>query len=174
MAHEIKNPLTPIALSAERIRRRIELLEQGGTPEEEAEARRVVADCLTLIEQEVGTLKTLVGEFSQLARFPTAHLEPENLNAIVEGAISVFDGRLDGIQMHLDLAPDLPPVNVDREQFKRAIVNLVDNAAEAMEGSLLKELRIATARVPASEFIELVVSDTGPGVNAELKERLFL
>ncbi len=176
VAHEIKNPLTPITLSVERIRRRIDMLQQGGKLEEQADARQVVADCLALIEQEVGTLKTLVGEFSQLARFPKAHLEPDNLNGIVEGAIAVFDGRLDGIDIHLDLAQDLPPVNVDREQFKSVIVNLVDNAAEAMESSLLKELRISTARVPSSagEFVEVVVSDTGPGVSPELKERLFL
>ena len=139
----------------------------------------MIADCSALIEQEAATLKTLVDEFSQLARFPKAQLAPANLNTIVENAISVFNGRLEGIRMHLELAPDLPAVNVDPDQFKRVIVNLVDNAAEAMEGSLLKELRISTARLstaadPRGEFVEVVVADTGPGVSAELKEKLFL
>ena len=171
VAHEIKNPLTPIALSAERIRRHLERAISQGS---DNETLRVIADCSALIDQEVGTLKSLVDEFSQLARFPQAHLVPANLNRIVETALGVFDGRLDGIRIDLDLAADLPLVNVDPDQFKRVIVNLVDNAAEAMEGSLLKELRISTALDPRGEFVELVVADTGHGINAELKEKLFL
>src|SRR5207247_361042 len=93
VAHEIKNPLTPIALSAERIRRR---LEQGGGMDEESLG--IIADCSSLIEQEVSSLKTLVDEFSQMARFPKAHLEKTPVNPIVESALAVFDGRLDGIQ----------------------------------------------------------------------------
>jgi PAS domain S-box-containing protein len=178
VAHEIKNPLTPIALSAERLRRRMAGMENGQTPEELAETQRVIADCAGLIEQEVGTLKTLVDEFSQLARFPNAQLQVAQLNPIVENALSVFDGRLDGVHVSLDLAPDLPPVHVDPEQFKRVIVNLVDNAAEALQDSLVKEVRISTARLgggdPRGEFIEVVVADTGPGVSPEVKEKLFL
>jgi len=178
VAHEIKNPLTPIALSAERLRRRLSALEEARTTEEMDETRRVIADCTSLIEQEVGTLKTLVDEFSQLARFPKAQLQEAPLNPIVENALSVFDGRLDGIQVCLDLASDLPPVHVDPEQFKRVIVNLVDNAAEAMQDSLIKEVRITTGRIAGADlrgdFIEVVVADTGPGVSPEVKEKLFL
>jgi len=178
VAHEIKNPLTPIALSAERLRRRLSALEEARTPEEMDETRRVITDCTSLIEQEVGTLKTLVDEFSQLARFPKAQLELASLNPIVENALSVFDGRLDGIQVCLELASDLPPVHVDPDQFKRVIVNLVDNAAEAMQDSLVKEVRITTGRIAGADlrgdFIEVVVADTGPGVSPEVKEKLFL
>ncbi len=180
VAHEIKNPLTPIALSAERIRRRLEAMDET----DPADSFRVIADCSNLINQEVETLKTLVDEFAQMARFPKAELQPGNLNAIVESAVAVFDGRLDDIQVRLDLAPDLPPVNVDAGQLKRVVVNLVDNAAEAMGPCLFKELRISTARVASeskalaldgvSESVELAVADSGPGVDAETKEKLFL
>jgi two-component system nitrogen regulation sensor histidine kinase NtrY len=176
VAHEIKNPLTPIALSAERIRRRLETIGDSNP----AESFRVIADCSNLINQEAETLKTLVDEFSQMARFPKAELKPENLNSIVESAVAVFDGRLDDIQVRLDLAPDLPLVNVDAGQLKRVVVNLVDNAAEAMGPCLFKELRISTARVASEtkalevDTVELAVADTGPGVDAETKEKLFL
>src|SRR5204863_8824250 len=114
--------------------RRLEAFAQDGISDKDKnEVLQVIADCSGLIDQEVTTLKTLVDEFSQLARFPKAELKPASLNHIVESALAVFDGRLDGIQVHLDLAPDLPQVSVDAEQIKRVIVNLVDNAAEAME-----------------------------------------
>jgi nitrogen fixation/metabolism regulation signal transduction histidine kinase len=172
VAHEIKNPLTPIALSAERIRRRLEQIPES----ERTEALQVIDDCSILIEQEVSTLKTLVDEFSLMARFPKAHLKEAAMNPIVESAIAVFDGRLDGIQVYMELSADLPEVNVDPEQVKSVIVNLVDNAAEAMEPCLFKEMRISTTRVgsPAGDFVEVAVADTGPGVSAELKEKLFL
>jgi PAS domain S-box-containing protein len=166
IAHEIKNPLTPIALSAERILRQ---LERGQAP---AEMSKVLAQCAKTIVQEVETLKTLVDEFSQFARFPAAKPVPSDLNEIVEGALAVFSGRLDGIQITKELAPHLPMVNVDREQLKRVVVNLVDNAAEAMQNSLVRRLYISTAA--AGDFVELVVADTGCGISPEEKEKLFL
>jgi signal transduction histidine kinase len=85
----------------------------------------------------------------------------------------VFAGRLDGIEIHKDLAPSLPPVNLDREQFKRAVVNLVDNAAESMQDSLLRHLYVAT-QATAADTIELTVADTGRGISPEDRDRLFL
>jgi two-component system, NtrC family, nitrogen regulation sensor histidine kinase NtrY len=121
----------------------------------------------------VESVKTLVDEFSQYARFPSAQLAPADLNAAVKDALAVFLGRLDGIVTRTDFAGDLPPVNLDIEQFRRVVVNLVDNAAEAMQDSLVKELRIAT-RHGSPETVELVVADSGCGVGAEDKEKLFL
>ncbi len=172
VAHEIKNPLTPIALSAERIRRRLETMSATMPDADRTEGMQVIADCSNLINQETEALKTLVDEFSQMARFPKAELKPESLNSIVESAVAVFDGRLDDIEVRLDLAPGLPLVNVDAGQLKRVVVNLVDNAAEAMEPCLFKELRISTDM--RGETVELAVADTGPGVDAETKEKLFL
>jgi PAS domain S-box-containing protein len=167
VAHEIKNPLTPIALCADRITRQIE--RSSVTPEVE----RIIAECTATISNEVESVKTLLNEFSEFARFPSAQLALADLNEVVENALNVFAGRLDGIEIRRDLAVNLPPLNIDREQFKRAIVNLVDNAAEAMQESLVKRLYVATQQA-TPECVELVVADTGHGISAEDKERLFL
>ncbi len=168
VAHEIKNPLTPISLSAERIERQMEKL---ALPEQTA---RIVRDCTGTIAQSVESVKTLVDEFSQYARFPSALPVPSDLNEVVQEALAIFHGRLDAVSMSADLAPGLPPVNLDREQFRRVIVNLVDNAAEAMQDALVKQLHIATRLGPGGETVELIVADTGCGIGPEDKEKLFL
>ncbi|HZT40439.1 MAG TPA: ATP-binding protein [Bryobacteraceae bacterium] len=166
VAHELKNPLTPIGLSAERIARQIERgLSAPG-------AQKIVHDCSVIIAREVETVKTLVDEFSQFARFPAARPVRCDLNEVVRKAMDVFAGRLDGIAVHMSLQPDLPDVNIDPEQFKRVVINLVDNAAEAMYESLVRNLFIATHST--GETVELIVTDTGCGVSAETKEKLFL
>jgi PAS domain S-box-containing protein len=167
VAHEIKNPLTPMGLSAERIVRQIERLDLPPGP------ARIVSECAAMISKSVESVKTLVDEFSEFARFPSAQPVRADLNEVVSGALAVFEGRLDGIQLRANLAPGLPPVNLDREQFQRVVVNLVDNAAEAMQDSLIRELHITTQAGPA-ETVELVVEDTGCGIGPEDKERLFL
>ena len=167
IAHEIKNPLTPIALSAERIARQ---LDRARVP---AEAARIMRECTETIATEVESVKNLVNEFSQFARFPAAQPVKCDLNEVVQSAVAVFADRLDGIELRTELAPDLPPVNVDKEQFKRVVVNLVDNAAEAMQDSLFKHLHIST-RPGAADSVDLMVADTGCGVTTEDKEKLFL
>ncbi|MBI4481223.1 MAG: HAMP domain-containing protein [Acidobacteria bacterium] len=172
VAHEIKNPLTPIALSAERIRMWLE--RQGGVRQGSPELNRVVQESCSLIQHEVETLKRLVDEFAQFARFPQARPEPVNLNQIVEKALGAFNGRLEGIHIVTHLDPDLPPVMVDADQFRRVVVNLMDNAADAMENSLVKEIVIATRSDPQRAVVEAEISDTGCGVSPEDKEKLFL
>jgi two-component system nitrogen regulation sensor histidine kinase NtrY len=167
IAHEIRNPLTPIALCGERIARQLDKL---STP---PEAERILRECTATIANEVESVKTLVSEFSQFAGFPASQPAPADLNEVVECALGVFAGRLEGIEIRKDLAPNLPPVNIDREQFKRVVVNLVDNAAESMQDSLLKHLYVAT-QATAAETIELMVADTGCGISVEDKDRLFL
>ncbi len=167
IAHEIKNPLTPITLSAQRIARHVE---RSAAPED---LRRIVRECTGAIVQEAESLKNLLEAFSQFARFPAARPEPSDLNEVVEHALAVFAGRLEGIEVERNLAPDLPPVAIDREQFKRVIINLVDNAAEAMRDSLLKRLSVMT-HAPAPETVELIVADTGCGISPEAREKLFL
>ncbi len=169
VAHEIKNPLTPIALSAERIHRH---LARGTTPD--ANSIEVIRACADTIGNAAETVRNLVDEFSVLARFPASRPQPAALNAIVESALALFDGRLEGIRILTQLSPDLPPVMADPEAIKRALANLVDNAAEAMQGSILKEITISTSLVASREVVELAVSDTGHGVSRDLKERLFL
>jgi two-component system, NtrC family, nitrogen regulation sensor histidine kinase NtrY len=167
IAHELKNPLTPIALSAERIGR---ILDRGGIS---PESQRVLRECARTISREVESVKTLADEFSQFSRFPAAQPVASNLNDIVKNSLAVFLGRLEGIDLRVDLAEDLPAVQLDPEQFKRVIVNLVDNAAEALRDSLVKRLLVRTSLV-APDTIELLVADTGTGISPEDKEKLFL
>lgn len=167
IAHELKNPLTPIALSSERILRQVE---KSDAP---AEVRRIVRDCCATIGREVDSVKSLVNEFSQFARFPAAQPVPEDVNELVEMGLSVFQGRLDGIAIHRAYAQGLPRVALDREQFQRVIVNLIDNAAEAMRDSAVKEILIETSLANA-DTVELVIADTGCGISTQDKERLFL
>ena len=171
IAHELKNPLTPIALSAERIGRILDRIgEQGGwTPD----AQRVLRECARTISREVESVKALADEFSQFSRFPAAQPVPSDLNEIVKHALAVFLGRLDDIDLRVELEPGLPPVHVDPEQFKRVVVNLVDNAAEAMRDAPVKRLLIRT-QTAAPDSIEILVADTGCGVSPEDKEKLFL
>jgi two-component system nitrogen regulation sensor histidine kinase NtrY len=169
VAHEIKNPLTPIALSAERIRRH---LDRGSSPD--AASLRVLHTCSETIVGAVETLRTLVDEFSTLARFPTAQPAPANINFIVENTLAMFNGRLDSIRVQTFLAVDLPKVMADSEAIKRALANLIDNAAEAMHGALVREIQISTSLVTSRDAVEITIADTGHGVTQELKERLFL
>ena len=171
IAHEIKNPLTPIQLSTERILR---LIERPRADSSSGELLGAVADSASLIGREVGTLKTLVDEFSAFARFPTSKPVPTRVNDILENALNVFEGRLNGIAIHRDLSPDLPIVQADPDQMKRVVVNLIDNAAEALEQSLRKEIWVGSTLDPERDIVEITVADSGPGISPEAKERLFL
>ncbi len=171
LAHEIKNPLTPIELSAERIRRWID---RGAAQANSAQWLETVAESSRLISREVAALQSLVDEFARFARFPASHPQPCALNDIVAQALDVFAGRLHGIGLHTELAESLPLVEADPEQMKRVLVNLIDNAAEAMDSSPLKEIWVRTAPGLDRDNVELIVADSGPGISPEAKERLFL
>jgi two-component system, NtrC family, nitrogen regulation sensor histidine kinase NtrY len=170
VAHEIKNPLTPIQLSAERIQR---LASRAAASTGEGELIATIEESARLIDREVATLKMLVDEFSRFARFPVSQPVPCSLNAIIGEALEVFGGRLEGVAIHCQLAPDLPLVQADPEQMKRVIVNLVDNAAEALEQAALKEVWVQTNLESDRDIVELIVADSGPGISPEAKERLF-
>jgi PAS domain S-box-containing protein len=165
VAHEIKNPLTPIGLSAERIRKHID--------RPTAESPGVIRKCAEVILGSVETMRKLVDQFAALAQFPTAQPKPNDLNAIVESALMLFSGRLGGIAIERSLQADMPAVMVDAEALKRALANLIDNAAEAMQGSLLRQLKIETS-LNDNQMAEIVVADTGHGLTPETRERLFL
>src|SRR5216683_1379708 len=169
VAHEIKNPLTPIALSADRILRH---LDRGARPD--AASIEVVRNCAEIIGGAVETVRTLVNEFSTLASFPASEPRPADINGIVESALAMFNGRLDGIRVRTLFASDLPKVLADPEAIKRAVANLVDNAAEALQDSMLREIEVSTALVGSRDAVEISVADSGHGVTRELKERLFL
>jgi len=166
VAHEIKNPLTPIALSAERIARH---LDRG-----QSDSPNIIRKCSEIILGCVGTLRTLVDQFSALAQFPAPQPRACDLNQVAEQALALFAGRLEGITVQRDLEPDLPPVMADPEAIRRALANLIDNAAEAMQGSLLRLLGIRTSLSEDGMAIEIAISDTGHGLTDEIRERLFL
>ena len=176
IAHEIKNPLTPIQLSAQRMARFLERRAKGpaGSADSSRELETLVSECSTLIEREVSTLGSLVDAFSRLARFPEAKLAYVNLNDVVKTAMDVFAGRLDGVAIRTDFAASLPQVRADAELLRRVIVNLVDNAAEAMEGSATRELSVATRLGANGESVEIAVADSGHGIAPQDKDRLFL
>ncbi len=166
VAHEIKNPLTPIALSAERIGRHLD----RGQPD----SPNVIRKCSEVILGCVGTLRTLVDQFSALAQFPASQPRLCCINQIVDEALALFAGRLDGIAITRELDPNLPRVMADPEALRRALANLIDNAAEAMQGSLLRALGVHTALSEDGSAIEIAISDTGHGITDQIRERLFL
>ncbi len=201
MAHEIKNPLTPIQLSAERIARNFLRLHgagdtggtkasnggaagaDGGTPgeggsesqrAEQARVARVVEECTTTITREVAGLKAMVDEFSRFARLPHARLEAADLNEVVRQAVALYEDRLEDVRLDVHLARTLPPGMLDAEQMRRAIVNLIDNALEAMtdaEGE--RRITVATGHDPARGMLLVEIGDTGHGIERSDFSRLF-
>ena len=166
IAHEIKNPLTPIALSAERIGKHLD--------RQQPDSPTIIRKCSEVILGCVATLRTLVDQFSALAQFPAPQPRACDMNLIAEEALALFAGRLDGITVQLKLEPDLPMVYADHEAIRRALANLIDNAAEAMQGSLLRVLSIRTYLGEDGGAVEAEISDTGHGLTEEIRERLFL
>jgi two-component system, NtrC family, nitrogen regulation sensor histidine kinase NtrY len=174
VAHEIKNPLTPISLSAEQIHRHIDRL--GNTLAEReivSPSPAVIRRCSEVITSSVESLRSLVDQFAALAEFPTARPRPADLNTIVENALALFAGRMTTIRVVKKMSFDLPLIMADPEALKRALGNLVDNAAEAMQQSLLRELFVCT-NLLENGFVELTIADTGSGLTDEMRERLFL
>jgi two-component system nitrogen regulation sensor histidine kinase NtrY len=175
IAHEIKNPLTPIQLSAQRLSRFLDRRSASSTASsQDAELANLVQECSRLIEREVSTLAALVNEFSQFVRFPAAKLAPANANTIVHEALEVFSGRLDGITLKTALAENLPAVRADGGLLRSVVVNLIDNAAEALENSSYREIVVSTRAHSDAETIEICVSDTGHGISPQDKDKLFL
>jgi len=162
IAHEIKNPLTPIQLSAERLRKRYaKLLESDGA---------ILDKCTTTIIRQVDELKNLVNEFSQFARLPSAQLAPDDLNEVVREALFLFKEGHPGVQFHFR-GGAIPPVELDREQIKRVLINLLDNAVTAVGGQ--GEIKLATAYDRARGIVTLEITDDGCGLAPEIRTKIF-
>jgi two-component system nitrogen regulation sensor histidine kinase NtrY len=164
LAHEIKNPLTPIQLSAQRIRK----AHLKAVPDFE----KVLTECTGAIVQEVEALKNLVDEFAQFARLPAANLSPASLHQVIDQALSLYDGLFTGIRIERRLASDVPTLRLDADQMKRALINLVDNAIEATDkrGTVV----ISTEFDRSQGRVRLGVADDGPGIPAPDREKLFV
>ena len=164
LAHEIKNPLTPIQLSAERLRRKLSDLD--------APRADLVQECTTTIIGEVEALKSLVDEFSQFARMPAPRAVPADLHQLLNDTLSLYNDLFTDVVFERRFDDALPQVRIDPEQMRRVVINLVDNAIEAMNrnGTIVLE----TAHEPSNNIVRLVVSDNGPGIPASEREKLFL
>ena len=166
IAHEIKNPLTPIQLSAQRLRRRL----AEGQPGE----KKLLEECTGTIIEEVEGLRRLVDEFSRFARMPTPSPRSTEVDKIVESLITLYAESHPEVKLRAELARDLPPIVVDPDQLKRALLNLVDNAVDAVNGNGAGEVVIETAWDPVRRRARIAVVDTGMGIPREAREKLFL
>jgi two-component system nitrogen regulation sensor histidine kinase NtrY len=162
IAHEIKNPLTPIQLSAQRLRRRLggRLADDGG----------VLEECTGTIIGEVEGLRRLVDEFSRFARMPRLAPTPTDLRRLLEGVVALYGETHPAVTLPTELAADVPTLEADGDQLKRALLNLLDNAVEA--GAT--EVRLGTRWDRAAGRVEIVVADDGPGIAPEVRDKLFL
>jgi two-component system, NtrC family, nitrogen regulation sensor histidine kinase NtrY len=179
MAHEIKNPLTPIQLSAERIAKsyaRIAANGNGSANGDGADEKRVAAvisECTQTITREVAGLKAMVDEFSRFARLPATRLESANLNDVISQAVGLYKDRLDLVSINLNLDADLPPAMLDVEQIKRVFVNLIDNAIDSLALTPEKRITITTNHDTERSLVCVEVADTGQGIEPGDFRRLF-
>ena len=167
IAHEIKNPLTPIQLSAERIRRRLD----GRMSKEDD---RVLREGTDSIVREVGAMRHLVDEFSQFARLPALKPVPGDLNKAVQDAVALFrDADGQGYSLSISLADNLPELSFDDEQMRRVIINLLDNAVRAVKDRGEEgRVSVSTGRTEDG-MVTVSVSDNGSGIPADLMDRIF-
>ncbi len=161
IAHEVKNPLTPITLSAQRLKRKY-----SGQLNES-----VFEECIRMIIDHVDIIRNLVNEFSSFARFPTADLKPGELPPIIEETIELYRDGHKNIHFEIQIADRIPTLNIDRQQIKQALINLVDNAIAAIKTD--GRITITLTHDPILNKVELEVADTGPGITDDEKTRLF-
>jgi two-component system nitrogen regulation sensor histidine kinase NtrY len=168
IAHEIKNPLTPIQLSAQRLRRRFgPRLRDEGT---------VFDDCTRTIIQEVETLKTLVNEFATFARMPAAPHVLQDVHPMIDEAVVLFREAHPDVRFSVTRGPDVPDVEIDRSGMKRALVNVLDNAVAAVQALPADEPRhidVTTSHDRDFGVLRIEISDNGPGVAADVRDRVF-
>jgi two-component system nitrogen regulation sensor histidine kinase NtrY len=174
IAHEIKNPLTPIQLAAQRLRRRYaHQLEQNG------DGGGVFDDCTRTIIQQVDDLKNLVNEFSTFARMPAAEHVPQNLNALLDEALVLFREAHREVTFAFVPADDLPVLELDREGVKRAFINILDNAVAACmarsdyTADERPSIELATWHDAALGMVRVEIADNGVGMTAEVRARIF-
>ncbi|HMC81632.1 MAG TPA: ATP-binding protein [Candidatus Polarisedimenticolia bacterium] len=164
LAHEIKNPLTPIQLSAERILKKFR--------EKSAELPEALEQGTQTIVREVSILKALVDEFSRFARLPAVNPVPCDLNELLDLTVALYDGIDGKIRFEKRYDAGLPRVLLDPEQMRRVFVNLIDNAREAMGGE--GTITLSTAYHPEVDALRIEVADEGPGIQPEDRSRLFV
>ncbi len=163
IAHEVKNPLTPIKLAAQRLRRRY----LGKIPDD----GKIFDECTQIITDQVDEIKNLVNEFSRFARLPHLSLAPHDLNALVRGALTLYQEVQPRIKLKFQPDPALPPISLDQEQIKRVLLNLVDNALASIPDT--GEISLSVQGEPETERVRVEVADTGVGISERDKGRVF-
>lgn len=163
IAHEIKNPLTPIQLSAQRLRKRY--LSRFGDDE------KVFDECTEMIIKSVDELKNLVNEFSNFARMPAIQPEPNDLNGIIRETLTLYQEAHRGVTFNFTPDNHLPQLKIDRDQIKRVVINLLENAVAAMEEK--GTIEISSHYDQELKLVDFRVADDGPGIPPEDRSRLF-
>jgi nitrogen fixation/metabolism regulation signal transduction histidine kinase len=146
---------------------------ENGNGNNAEELARVVEECTSSITREVAGLKSLVDEFSRFARMPDAQKSNTSFNDVVTQAAALYEDRLNGVELHLDLQPDLPLAMLDGEQMKRVFVNLIDNALEALTTAHERKITVSTKLDGPREMLIAEVADSGEGIPAADFRRLF-
>lgn len=164
LAHEIKNPLTPIQLCTERLRKK--------HYERDENYDKIFDDCTNTIIKEVSALKMLLDEFSSFARMPAARPSVNDIHSIIRDVVLLYSSAHKDISFAEEFTGSLPMIHVDREQIKRVFVNLFENAVEAVNGN--GHIWVKTDYDPGAHRIRVEVADDGIGVPAEDKEKLFI
>ncbi len=191
MAHEIKNPLTPIQLSAERIAKRFAAVQspkskvqsllkvftaksENQKPQTEDQTAKVINEGTATILREVNSLKSMVDEFSRYARLPNAKLESGNLNEVIKQVAALYDDRFSNVQIELNSAENLPNAMIDEEQMRRVFVNLIENSLEAFDKTQTdKRIFIKTYHDAARDLIVAEITDNGSGISPSDFQKLF-
>jgi two-component system nitrogen regulation sensor histidine kinase NtrY len=169
IAHEIKNPLTPIKLSAQRLQRRL-----SGVVGKDGD---LLQECTDIIIRHTDELKELVNEFSNFARLPEVSPAPNDLNRVIREVVALYQQAHPSFGFELDLRENLPVFDFDRDQVKRVLINLLDNAvaalAESQELGRSPTLRIQTQHSETLQMAAFTVQDNGPGMSREIQDRIF-
>jgi two-component system nitrogen regulation sensor histidine kinase NtrY len=161
IAHEVKNPLTPITLSAQRLKRRYS----------QRISEPVFEECTQMIINHVELIRNLVNEFSTFARFPTADPTPCDLKPIIDDTVALYREGHDGVEFCFNVEEPIPQLNLDRQQIKQAMINLLDNAITAVKNQ--GKIDITVIHDPILKLVRLEVADDGIGISDEDKIRLF-
>lgn len=174
MAHEIKNPLTPIQLSAERISKNFKRSLENGIHDSAPRIQNVIDESTSTILREVHSLKSMVDEFSRFARLPNVALEKGNLNELVKQSVFLYKDRVSDLHIETNLGENLPETLIDEEQLKRVFVNLIDNAIEVFgDDQTDKKIEIKTFYDKARDLIVAEISDNGKGITPSDFQKLF-
>ena len=131
----------------------------------------MIHECVDAIVEEVSSLKHLVDEFVRFARLPAVARVPNSMKDLVDRTLALYEGRLDGVNVEVDVPPDLPPILMDQLQMKRVLVNLLDNALEALNGEPVQALSLRCELARDETMARLTISDTGRGIASEDRER---